>query len=498
MVEMGNFIQQLLSGKFTNAGGFNPWAQDTNPYTLEPQPDWSAPPPEVAPNNAQVPAPINEAPVTAAPTKRRLLTRATLQNPVTGKVTGYDSPDQALAAQAAQGPVMYSHAPGAELAIADQGTAATNPDGTPVTTSPNPGAPRFLQPQSFRDANIDPSTGMVRPPLTNPGLTKAGKLVSFLAQVAMGGLAGRAASEQAVVSSGGRRSGGFGMGFEAGVQQPYQQAALNQQVQRGGLQNQLVQAQVQNIPFLRAIMGQNLRKSQAQMDMWKAHADYWNSAAGKKDQDTLQQLHTNAVQNAVQQGRDPSQDPQVQQYADAITSIQRQPAERQETPFTVWRMQNPDADVSDYFRLGPEARAEFAPPRADRTPKPKYGTPGQFNAAGVRMRTRLQQLEDRFRWNPKDNLYHDMRSSHNLTPDEWDTAKQRVQDDYESEVANLGGQPTHVSYSDPVGATQKPQATAQAGNKPSRAQATTKAFNQDTGEYAYLINGKWYRENEVQ
>jgi hypothetical protein len=38
----------------------------------------------------------------------------------------------------------------------------------------------------------------------------------------------------------------------------------------------------------------------------------------------LQQLHADAVQKAVSEGRDPAQDPVVQQYADAITGLQKQ------------------------------------------------------------------------------------------------------------------------------------------------------------------------------
>ena len=42
----------------------------------------------------------------------------------------------------------------------------------------------------------------------------------------------------------------------------------------------------------------------------------------------LQQLHANAVNKAIQEGRDPSEDPTVQHLADAITSLQKQPTEQ--------------------------------------------------------------------------------------------------------------------------------------------------------------------------
>lgn len=55
--------------------------------------------------------------------------------------------------------------------------------------------------------------------VTNPRLTKGGKLLTMLASGIEGALAGRAAEEQMIAQSGGRRSGGFGIGFEGGLQQ---------------------------------------------------------------------------------------------------------------------------------------------------------------------------------------------------------------------------------------------------------------------------------------
>src|SRR5713226_4785994 len=70
-----------------------------------------------------------------------------------------------------------------------------------------------------------------------------------------GALAGRQASERAVVESGGRRSGGAGMGFTAAYQLPFLRAAMNrnaqmgqEQVTAGGLENQQRQQNLQMIP----------------------------------------------------------------------------------------------------------------------------------------------------------------------------------------------------------------------------------------------------------
>lgn len=72
----------------------------------------------------------------------------------------------------------------------------------------------------------------------SPGLNKAGKLVALLTSGLQGALAGRAANEQATVQSGGRRSGGAGMGFEAGYMLPWQRAQAAQKFEQGqaGLQ----------------------------------------------------------------------------------------------------------------------------------------------------------------------------------------------------------------------------------------------------------------------
>jgi hypothetical protein len=53
------------------------------------------------------------------------------------------------------------------------------------------------------------------------------------------------------------------------------------------------------------------------------------STINKNEQDkavTLQQMHANAVNKAIQEGRDPSSDPTVQHLADAITGLQKQGA----------------------------------------------------------------------------------------------------------------------------------------------------------------------------
>ncbi len=94
---------------------------------------------------------------------------------------------------------------------------------------------------------------------TSPGLSKMGKLATLLTSGLQGALAGRAADEQTIAATGGRRGGGVGTGFEAGVSYPWQRATQQQQVEKGGIENQMLRANMQpvqtpygNLPWFRA------------------------------------------------------------------------------------------------------------------------------------------------------------------------------------------------------------------------------------------------------
>lgn len=117
--------------------------------------------------------------------------------------------------------------------------------GTPDPNQPLPsvGTPTFQQAAS---AGATPGGANAM----SPGLNKAGKLVTLLTSGLQGAMAGRAASEQTVAATGGRRSGGAGTGFEAGYTLPWQRQAQQQAVQRGGLENQLLENQVKYAPQL--------------------------------------------------------------------------------------------------------------------------------------------------------------------------------------------------------------------------------------------------------
>lgn len=126
-------------------------------------------------------------------------------------------------------------------------TAPTAPANAPANSappdvgqSPSPvsALPWMRQSQPQRPPIATP-TGQIA-----PGASKGQALMVLLKNGLQGAMAGRAANEQAVVQSGGRRSGGVGMGFEAGLEQPLIQASQRQQFQAGQIQNQQTQMQL--------------------------------------------------------------------------------------------------------------------------------------------------------------------------------------------------------------------------------------------------------------
>jgi hypothetical protein len=157
-------------------------------------------------------------------------------------------------------------------AILQGGLAATT---TPQNKFNLPWLPGYKPPQPQQPPMTTPTGQMV------PGLTGGQKARAIIGSVLQGALAGRASSEQAVIQSGGRRSGGAGLGFEAGLNAAPQQTMQAQAIQRGALENQGLQNQTQYAPalnFLKLLQGQaDVGKTQA--DTGKANADAGKATA---------------------------------------------------------------------------------------------------------------------------------------------------------------------------------------------------------------------------
>jgi hypothetical protein len=183
---------------------------------------------------------------------------------------------------------------------------------------------------SYSQASEDVRAGV---PGAARGMTKLGKLL-FLTNAVAGGAA--AGSTQT----------GFGTGWMAGQQYGNQQDqfGLDQQQRRLGLQQsqlgiETARENLAQLPLQREWQRQQ-REREAALE--KAKTDAYAAMANKRDEVSLQQMHANAVQKAVNEGRDPSTDPDVQKYADAITALQKQtPVKAEKT--------NPDQETFDYY-----------------------------------------------------------------------------------------------------------------------------------------------------
>jgi hypothetical protein len=164
--------------------------------------------------------------------------------------------------------------------------------------TPNPNAPvATAQTPSFQQAasyGATPGGGNA----LSPGLTKAGKLVTLLQSGLQGALAGRAKSEETVAATGGRRSGGAGMGFEAGYELPWQreqkQLGLQQQEAQVGAtkaQSQLIQTPNGPIPawLAKTVLPAQI-KGAAETGAAQIGATSRENVAGTQQQ-TQQQIH---------------------------------------------------------------------------------------------------------------------------------------------------------------------------------------------------------------
>jgi len=154
-----------------------------------------------------------------------------------------------------------------------------------------------------------------RPPISTPtgqwtpGTSKAQKLGVLLRNGLQGAIAGAGADAQAVIASGGRRSGGFGLGAEAGFQAPAQQTATQQSLQRGGLENQILGAQAQYAAPM------------AQLNFGKVMADIQEklAAAGKASAETAAIPMKAALENAQALAARYKEDPGSGQLIDLQT-----------------------------------------------------------------------------------------------------------------------------------------------------------------------------------
>jgi hypothetical protein len=138
------------------------------------------------------------------------------------------------------------------------------------------------------------STGPAGTPnAASPGLSKLGKLMTFLTTAGQGALAGRAAQEQAIIASGGHRAGGVGTGFQAGYQLPFLRAAQQQELSRGQAEANIAQEQARFYP---QIAGLGAQKTFAETQKNLAEGQKATAEAGAiPTKQTLEQAQTEAA-----------------------------------------------------------------------------------------------------------------------------------------------------------------------------------------------------------
>jgi hypothetical protein len=137
------------------------------------------------------------------------------------------------------------------------GDAALTPGSLPynltvgATSQPNQPQPKPLgdnpAPNLQPDSGSPSSVFNSNPQPRDPSQTKAHKLLNILQAGLQGALAGRATSEQAVIQSGGRRSAGAGMGFEAGYTLPWQRAAQQANLAQQQAQTDVLKSQAETV-----------------------------------------------------------------------------------------------------------------------------------------------------------------------------------------------------------------------------------------------------------
>lgn len=253
-------------------------------------------------------------------------------------------------------------------------TAPTPNVGTPVDPNSIP-APDVSQPVNKFNLPWLPgykAPQPQRPPISTPtgqwapGTNKAQKLEVLLRNGLEGAIAGYGASANAVVQSGGRRSGGFGLGAAAGFEAPAQQTQVAQTLQRGGLENQQLAQQVAMQPQIQQLnvagkiaeIQKNISDAQKNRYVTPRSGGVYDVqsgqfAPGTEPQDkaqTIDNLLAAAAAKAQSEGRDPTKDPQVQQLSDVKTSLQRETQPKTQNDFEqfygAWLKDNKQPDTA--------------------------------------------------------------------------------------------------------------------------------------------------------
>jgi hypothetical protein len=173
------------------------------------------------------------------------LTNPGVADPTGGKTQFFPNP-------AAAGMQMASEA----RQTAQPSSAALDNSGNVSFSQPNPTQPSMVRPSFLQASQMGAQPGGVN--LASPALSKLGKLGLLLNTAASGALAGRAASEQMIAETGGKRAGGIGTGYQAGYQLPFLRALQQQKVQQAQADTAETQARTGQTQAQTKLLGESV------------------------------------------------------------------------------------------------------------------------------------------------------------------------------------------------------------------------------------------------
>lgn len=164
------------------------------------------------------------------------------------------------------------------------------------------------------------------------------------------------------------------------------------------------------------------------------------------------------------------QRPDGSTYEKAFGTVrEKEPTERLETTFSVWRKQHPNADVAEYFRSEAQAREDVRNERPDReTPAQRQARVRAKNLAETQKNAALARAENEFRRRYGLTGLAATETWPQEATDELAEMKQRIQDEYETKLTNLGEDVRHFDYSQQGqrrGASAQTSATPQGGGQ---------------------------------
>jgi hypothetical protein len=251
-------------------------------------------------------------------------------------------------------------------------TGVQQPGPNPTTTYyPSPSAATSAASDQLpsADAMLGPdilNPNMTAPPMpkiVQPDLAQAqtipGALTTkgiLLSQILPAALQGAGAGLSAMQVTNPHIQPGLGGAFAAGIQSPFAMKQQQNALQNEQLDQQQKQVQIQNAPIQRLIMGANLGKtlSETRKDqlVTPRNGGVFDAATGTYAPGTEPNTDPKSIDQLIAESAvnnpDPSTNQKLAQLMDVKSGMQKQADNDPE--FRAWQSQNPNGNVSDYFK----------------------------------------------------------------------------------------------------------------------------------------------------